>query len=126
MQSCLEKVSMDGTTNMPYGRHQQILRSEYSTNNEYSVVHPNALADGDRRGRGTGHGGHGFWLPNCNSQLGVFNYSNFDTGLESGAGNSIDNEARNTALTRSLYTQQNQYGNVDTSLNVLEGQVIIR
>jgi hypothetical protein len=30
-------------------------KNDYKTNNQYSSVNPNALADGDERGRGTGN-----------------------------------------------------------------------
>lgn len=105
-------------------RHEELVRNDYDTNNQYSATHPDALADGDKRGKGTGHGGHTFWIPDCSGTLGVFNYSNFDTSPYSNAGNDADNEARNTAMNRSLYTYERQYSAklVDTSLNVLEGQ----
>lgn len=117
MQSCLEQISMDE-------RHEEIVRNDYNIDNKYSATHPDAIADGDSRGKGTSHGGHGFWLPNCSGSLGTFNYSNFDTAPSSGAGNNTDNEARNTAMTRSLYNPEYQYSAklVDTSANVLEGQ----
>lgn len=117
MQSCLEIRSMDE-------RHEELVRNDYNRDNQYSATHPDALADGDSRGKGTNHGGHTHWLPNCNGTLGVFNYSNFDTAPSSGAGNNADNEARNTAMARSLYNPDYQYSArlVDTSANVLEGQ----
>lgn len=121
-QSCLEKVSM--TT-----RHEQMVRSYYTRENEYSITHPNALGgpDADEKGKGTGHGGHGHWLPNCNGQLGVFNYSNFDTDVSFGAGNKMDNEKRKESLARSLYNAENPYSAkiVDTTANVREGQYVI-
>lgn len=117
MQSCLEKYSIDE-------RHTELVRNDYTRYDEYSATHKDALATGDKRGKGTNHGGHTFWLPNCNGALGVFNYSNFDTSPNSGAGNDADNEARNTAMVRSLYNYDKQYSArlVDTSLNVIEGQ----
>lgn len=117
MQSCLEIRSIDE-------RHEELVRNDYTRDNEYSATHEDALATGDSKGKGTGHGGHTFWLPNCNGTLNYFNYSNFDTNPESGAGNDADNEARDTALARSLYNYSNQYSErtVDTSANVLEGQ----
>lgn len=133
MRSCLEIYSLDGSETMPYGRHQQELRSDYQRVNQYSATHPDALSplhdDGKGRkgqGKGTGHGGHSHWLPNCKGQLGVFNFSNFDTAISSGAGNEDDNNARNIALTRSLYNDANPYGVVDTSINVNEGQFVLR
>ena len=120
MQSCLEKRGIDE-------RHNEIVRSDYTRDNQYSATHPDALATGDRQGKGTGHGGHTFWLPNCNGQMGVFNYSNFDTSPSSGAGNDIDNETRRTALARSLYNDERYYSArlVNTELNVREGQYVV-
>lgn len=133
MRSCLEIYSLDGSQTMPYGRHQQELRSDYQRVNQYSSTHPDALSplhDGGQgkngQGKGTGHGGHSHWLPNCTGQLGVFNFSNFDTAISSGAGNEDDNKARNIALTRSLYNDANPYGVIDTSVNVNEGQFVLR
>ena len=117
MQSCLEKVSMTE-------RKEEIVRSDYQSTNKYTATHEDALATGDAQGKGTGHGGHTHWLPNCNGTLGVFDYSNFDTAPASGAGNIDDNTARDTAFTRSVYTYENVYSAklVDTSANVAEGQ----
>lgn len=116
MQSCLEIRSMDE-------RHEELVRNDYNRDDQYSATHPDAMATGDSRGKGVG-GGHTHWLPNCNGTLGVFNYSNFITSPDSGAGNNADNEARNTAMARSLYKPDYQYSArlVDTSANVLEGQ----
>lgn len=116
MQSCLEIVSMNA-------RHKQEVRSDYNRNNQYSVTHPDALASSGK-GKGTGHGGHGFWLPNCKGQLGVFDYSNFDTNPASGAGNTADNAARKQSMVRSLYNAEHPYSAkiIDTSANLREGQ----
>ena len=86
MQSCLEFTSMDA-------RHIQEARSDYQRNNQYSATHPDALASSGN-GKGTGHGGHTHWLPNCRGTIGIINYSNFDTDIRSGAGNDCDNTAR--------------------------------
>ena len=94
IQSCLEYVSMDA-------RHEQEARSDYQRDNQYSALHPDALASSGN-GKGTGHGGHSHWLPNCRGSIGVFNLSNFDTSISSGAGNDCDNIARNKSLARSL------------------------
>lgn len=117
MQSCLEKRSMEA-------RHQQEVRSDYNRYNQYTATHPDALADGDSRGKGTRHGGHTHWLPNCNGTIGIINYSNFDTSPASNAGNNVDNATRQTAMARSLYNFEHQYSArlVDTSANVREGQ----
>jgi len=120
MQSCLEYVSIQG-------RHEQEARSDYQRNNQYSALHPDALADGSWQGKGTGHGGHHHWLPDCTGKLGVINYSNFDTAITSGAGNCDDNKARQQSLARSKYNENNVYSAllVNTSQNVQEGQYVM-
>lgn len=127
MRTCLEIYSMDGI-NKENGRHQMELRSDYQRTKQYSVTHKDALATGDMQGKGTGSAGHSHWLPNCTSQMGVYNFSNFDTAISFGAGNDADNNARNEAITRSLYGPMNRYDAtiVDTSMNVAEGQYVIK
>lgn len=119
MRTCLEKVSMDS-------RHTQEVRSDYNRDNQYSATHEDALAGG-KLGRGTGHGGHTFYLPNCNGTIGIINYSNFDTNPASMAGTDIDNETRNIAMARSLYNYENQYSAriIDSSMNIREGQYVV-
>lgn len=118
MQTCLEIRSMEE-------RHNEIVRNDYNRENIYNELHPNARATGDSKGKGTGQpGGLKVLKPNCNGVLNVIDYSNFDTAISSGAGNDTDNEARNRALTRSLYNEQNIYSAklVDTTANIREGQ----
>lgn len=120
MRSCLEIVSMDE-------RHRELVRNEYNPDNVYSASHPNALNidnGDDNRGKGTGSSGHSHWLPDCTGQLGIINYSNFDTDVSFHAGNRADNDARTKALARSLYNADNPYSAnlIDTSANVAEGQ----
>ncbi len=118
MQSCLEFVSIEQ-------RHIQEAKSDYQRNNQYSALHPDALASSGN-GKGTGHGGHSHWLPNCRSTIGIINYSNFDTAISSGAGNDCDNMAREKSLARSLYNDTNVYSLqlVNTRSNVMEGQFV--
>ena len=102
--------------------------------NVYNASHPNALSTGDLHGKGTGHSGHGHWLPNQQSSISTMNninYSNFDTadntGLaRTGAGNLTDYNARIQALNRQLYGPQNPYESIDTSRNRHEGQYVVR
>lgn len=117
MQSCLEKRSIEE-------REQEIVRSDYNYNNEYSGTHKDALADGDAQGKGTGHGGHTFYLPDCNGSIGMINYQNFDTSPDSRAGNNVDNEMRDQAMVRSVYSYNNPYTltSVVTDVNVAAGQ----
>lgn len=121
MISCLEKVSMEE-------RHEEITRNDYNINNPYSSLHKNALAGDDTKGKGTGHPGHGFWLPDCSGVLGAINYSNFDTHISSEAGNVDDRRARTTALVRSLYSADNQYSAqaITTNKNVMDGQYVMK
>jgi hypothetical protein len=120
MQSCLEKRGIEE-------RNTEIVRSDYNINNQYSNTHPDAISDGDPQGKGTGHGGHTHWLPDCTKPTTMIDYSNFDT--ENGGGE-YDIEGRNgiggrkKAMANSLYNREYQYtaNLIDTSLNLAEGQ----
>ena len=129
-QTCLEKRGMEA-------RHEQITRSDYNIEDEYSATHKDAMSDGDAQGKGTGHGGHTHVIPNHELALNTpdhiwyseYNYSQLDT--ENGGG-SYDIEGRNGIGGRnwiksiSKFTEENQYGldYVDTSLNIAEGQYV--
>lgn len=122
-QTCLEKNGINA-------RHEQIVRSDYNIENEYSSIHPNAIADGDVKGKGVG-GGHTHWLPNCDgTPNNRIDYSNFNT---ENAGGKYDIEGRNgiggrkKALASSLYNKENMYGptSVDTTANVNDGQYFV-
>ena len=119
-QSCLEKRSIEA-------RHEQMVRSDYNPENQYNENHPDARATGDAQGKGTGHGGHTHWLPNCEAEPNVFRYDNFDTDPLSNAGNNVDNDSRNASFVRSLYNPEHPYSadEIDTSANVAEGQYVI-
>ena len=104
-------------------RDEQIIRSDYNIDNQYSANHQDAKADGDSRGKGTGSMGHGDYLPDKNAPINVFNYSNFDTAYESHAGNKDDNEARNKAMVKSLYDPTHPYG--DVQITPREGQYFV-
>ena len=69
-QTCLEKRGMEE-------RHEEIVRSDYNITNQYGPTHQDALSDGDAQGKGTGHGGHTHFLPNCQLPTTQINYSNF-------------------------------------------------
>ena len=119
-QSCLEIVSMNA-------RHEQIVRSDYTSEKPYSAQHPDAIAGDDEQGKGTQSGGMRHWLPDCSSYNGTSQcrYDDFDTG--SNAGNKTDRESRQTAMGRSKYTNIEPYSAtmVDTAANVREGQVVV-
>lgn len=117
--SCLETRSIAE-------RHEQLARHTYTPQDPYHIGHKDALATGDQMGKGTGHAGHTFYLPDCTMGINDFtkSFAQFDTHPESGAGNCQDNQARNTAFGRMLYThlQPYSYMNLDSSRNLAEGQ----
>lgn len=120
MQSCLEKRAIEE-------RQNEIVRSDYNIENQYSASHKDALSDGDAQGKGTGHGGHTAYLPDCTKPSTTIDYSNFDT---TNGGGLYDIEGRNDiggrkrAVASSLYNSENQYSAnlVNTEINVRDGQ----
>lgn len=123
-QTCLEKKGIES-------RSETLIRNDYNKSEEYSAQHKDALSDGDPLGKGTGHGGHGHWLPDCSKGQTMIDYSNFDT--ENGGG-LYDIEGRNGKGGRnwlkniSLYNENDQYGpnSVDTTANQLDGQIVLK
>lgn len=122
-QTCLEKRGMEE-------RHNEIVRSDYNIEDEYSAKHKDAISDGDALGKGTRHGGHGHFLPDCNMNTNTYNYSNFDT---TNGGGCYDIKGRNgiggrdRAMSISIYNQENQYGptSVNTEKNIEDGQYFV-
>lgn len=125
-QTCLEKVGIEK-------RHDTIIKNDYNIEDQYSQLHKDALSDGDPLGKGSGHGGHTHYIPDCNKPSSMMDYSNFDTDAEN-IGGSYDINGRNGIggrnylKTISLYNEENQYGPnlIDTSANVEDGQIIIK
>lgn len=122
MQSCLEIRGIEE-------RQKEIVRSDYNIEDQYSSTHKDAISDGDKLGKGTGHGGHTHWLPDCNKPSTTIDYSNFDT---TNGGGIYDIEGRNDiggrkkALASSLYNKENQYSAnlIDTEKNQQLGQYV--
>lgn len=114
MQSCLEKRGIEE-------RDKEIVRNDYNYEDEYGATHKDALSDGDAYGKGTGSGGHGHLIPNCNGPIGQIDYSNFDT---TSGGSACDIDERNKAMTISIYNPEYEYGAklVNTEINVGYGQ----
>ena len=108
-----------------------IPNNTYNKSDEYSARHKDALADGDTRGKGTGHGGHTHSVPNFSLPKNLYNYSDIDTSDK--AGDAYDQNGRNGLggrrflQTINIYGPNNEYGPniVDTSANVADGQVKI-
>ena len=94
-------------------RNEQIIRSDYNIDNQYSANHQDAKGDGDKRGKGSDSPGHGDWKLNCDAPANVFDFYNFDTSFENNLGNDVDNEARNKAMLKSLYSPTHPYGDVE-------------
>lgn len=123
-QTCLEARGIEE-------RHNEIVRNDYNIDNQYGPTHPNALSDGDPKGKGTGHQGHTSWLPDCTKPTNAIDYSNFDTQH---GGGQYDIEGRNgiggrlNAIVNSLYNAENPYGLslVDTIENINEGQYYMK
>lgn len=120
MQSCLEKRGIDE-------RHNEIVRNDYNIEDPYSSTHSDALSDGDALGKGTGHGGHTYSIPDCTKPTTTIDYSNFDTfnggGLYDIKGrNGIG--GRDWATSISLYNQNYQYSAnlINTEANINDGQ----
>lgn len=122
-QTCLEKRGMEE-------RQEEIVRSDYNKENEYGPTHPDAISDGDPQGKGTGHGGHTAWLPDCSLPTNMIKYDNFDT-FHGGGQYDIEGRegigGRNRSMARSLYNPEYQYGAelVNTSANVADGQYFV-
>ena len=122
-QTCLEKRGMEE-------RHEEITRSDYNIENQYGPTHSDALSNGDPQGKGTGHGGHTHYLPDCTKPTNMIIYSNFDTA---NGGGCYDIKGRNgisgreRAMAISIYNQENEYGAnlVDTTANVNDGQYFV-
>lgn len=114
MQSCLEKKGIEQ-------RSVEIVRSDYNENDQYSSQHENALGSDDIHGKGSNHGGHSHYLPDCTQPQGKMNYSNFDT---LNGGSSVDVETRRQSMVRSVYNADYQYGAnlVNTEENLKQGQ----
>ena len=125
-QSCLEQKGIER-------RQIERVRSDYNPSDVYNENHPDALSDGDAWGKGSGNGGHGFSIPDCNKPQTMMDYSNFDTHSENIGGyydiNGRDGIGGRTYLKNiSLYNEENQYGinSVDTSANIEDGQIVIQ
>lgn len=122
-QTCLEKRGIDE-------RHTEMVRSDYNMENQYSATHKDAISDGDNRGKGTNHGGHSHFLPDCSLDTHTINYQNFDTV---NGGDCYDINGRNgiggrkRAMAMSLYNTENQYGSnsVNTEQNINDGQYYV-
>lgn len=120
MQSCLEKRGIEE-------RNAEIVRSDYNIEDQYSATHKDAISNGDVQGKGTNHGGHSHFLPDCNKPSSMIDYSNFDTTTGGGL---YDIEGRNDIggrkknVTINMYNAENPYGAnlINTEENLRLGQ----
>lgn len=124
-QTCLEKAGMTA-------RHDEIVRSDYNIEDQYSSTHKDAISDGDVQGKG--HPtvkGHTHWTPSCDGTANnMIKYDNFATSPSDQIGGKLDIDGyldrpgRKTQMARSIYNYEEPYGptSVDTSANVNDGQ----
>lgn len=125
-QTCLEKRGI-------VERHEEIVRNDYTIDDQYGPTHKNAISDGDVKGKGKGDGGHTHWLPDCTKDKSIIDYKNFSTDPTDQIGGLYDIKGRNGiggrdyAMAVSLYNYEDQYGAklVDTTLNQNEGQYVM-
>ena len=122
-QTCLEKRGIEE-------RGNEINRSDYNELRPYGPTHKDAISDGDPQGKGTGHGGHTSWWPDCTKPTNMIDYSNFDTF---NGGGLYDIEGRNDiggrkkSMANSMYSPVQPYGAdlVNTSENIAQGQYYV-
>ena len=119
-QTCLEARSIEE-------RGTEIVRNDYTIDDQYSATHKNAISDGDTKGKGNQSGGHTHYLPDCSKPKSMIDYSNFNTETE--AGNTYDINGRNDiggrkkALSSSIYNKDYQYGLSLINTDQNKGQV---
>lgn len=124
MQTCLEKKGIEE-------RNAELVKNDYNKQDEYSGLHKDALSDGDVQGKGTGHGGHTHYLPDCNKDTHTIDYSNFDT-FNGGGKYDIEGRngvgGRNRMLSYCLYTKEHPYSAelIDTDENIADGQYTVK
>lgn len=116
-------------------RNIELVRSDYNKNDKYDATHEDAISDASMKdkplGKGTGHGGHLHSQPDASKPSTMIDYSNFDT-FNGGGSYDIhgrnDKGGRNRLVTYNIYGPNNSYLSepIDSSLNVSEGQVVIR
>lgn len=124
-QTCLETR---GITE----RNNEIVRSDYNSENQYNSNHPDAISNGDVMGKGVG-GSHTHWLPDCTKPTNMIDYSNFSTDPTMQIGGLYDIEGRNgiggrkRAFASELYNYENQYSAnlINTAENVKQGQYYV-
>lgn len=127
-QSNLEKEGIET-------RSQILPKNDYNKDDGYSSEHIDALSNPEDKnkplGKGSGHGGHGHYIPDHSKGKDAINYSNLDTF---NGGGSYDIYGRNGIGGReyliniNMYNSDNAYGlnSVDTTQNQLEGQYVVK
>ena len=89
--------------------------------NEYSSEHKNAKSDGDVKGKGSGSASYPYLLPNADEPK-----TSYKPTLKTDEGGGIvDITQREMLENVNIYNRENQYGNVDTTKNVADGQYVV-
>jgi len=99
-----QKQPGEGLTALSAVERKKLLsRNHYETKNEYNTSHPNALSDGDPKGKGNA------------KYLGVYDSDNTGGSLDI-LGNGEPNTGRIGNLKNNLYSRDNEYsaGNLDS------------
>jgi hypothetical protein len=116
-------------------RRVEMVRSDYSKNNEYSEKHEDALSHPNDNqkplGKGTNSGGHQHYTPDHSLPSSLMNYGNLDT---SSGGGYFDIHGRNEQggrerlLKINIYSKDNAYSleSVDTTANIDDGQYVMK
>ena len=134
-QSCLEVTALDE-------RRVELNRNDYLQTDQYSSSHRDAISDGDVQGKGSGYGGHLHSIPDCSrGRLGV-DLRNFDTRNFDHIGGAYDIYGRTPngqisdgsmngrmfLMNINKFDENTEYNAnyVDTTENVLDGQIVVR
>ena len=129
MQTLLEKQGIES-------RRENLSKNDYyhGDNTEYTVSHKDALGDKDKRGKGTGDGGHIHSIPGASSSKAIA----YGIANDNNAGNKYDIEGaedvtgfaggRKFLKNISLYNEENPYGAhlIDTSANQQDTQIVLQ
>lgn len=116
-------------------RHEEIIRSDYNKNDEYSDSHIDALSNPEDEnkvlGKGTNTGGHLHYSPDASQSKTSINYGNFRTTSGGGAYDIYGRNGqggRNRLIQMNLYNKDKAYGqnSVDTSSNIEDGQYVLK
>jgi hypothetical protein len=137
-QSNLENIAIQERT-------EELIHSsfDYNEENQYNASHKDALADGDKKGKGTGDSLSALSIPGTKGTHATSTKMGIAVNTDTSAGNLYDTDGtkgvqgafqgdagRKYLMSGSLnlYTPNNEYGvnSIDTSANVAAGQYTVK